>query len=327
MKCNIRKISPTALNTFENDSQRFVLTYVLDRPRMPQTPAMAVGSSFDAHVKAAMIFDLIPRDSEWIHGENIFTSEEEFRHHLLVNQVEKGVYDIAVKAGKDAFDRYVSSTAYKRLIEEMRDCADLSTICAEFDTALHLDCTGILVPIGGKPDWAFLTKDRAMMVIYDWKVNGYYSNATTLSKYLRLLLEDGSNKGPHRDAYPITMPNGLQYVPGSRVKPDWTTQLVMYSWSAAGRLGVPIDTPTLLGVEQLAFSNSKTSGARTFCSCVYRLKPTEDDLEGVKKRLGHMWECIQAEHYFHKESKETSDAKVEMLATADSDLLRMLRDN
>jgi len=97
-------LSPTSFNSFWENRDRFVKTYVLRMPRPKQTKPMAVGSAFDVFVKSAI--QNIPLDSN-------FTQKE------FAKSVDKEFWDWAWDRGLHVLDLYKRSGALGALRKEI----------------------------------------------------------------------------------------------------------------------------------------------------------------------------------------------------------------
>jgi len=304
MKCVLRKISPTALSLFEHKPDRFIFYYVLTVPRAPQTQPMAVGSSFDVHVKSALIKDLLDQDSEEWFNSN-YERSVEFVHR-----------DWAKPIGAKLLESYRKSGSYKYLLKEMSKAKDIQM---EFDAVGIVKYPdGFKVPIGGKPDLAFINRN-GLPVILDWKVSGFMSKASPQPGYIRLMDESGFNYGAHKDIAPLRH-KGMYVGRGRALSKDWCTQLTMYSWM----LYAP-EVEVVLGIDQITARNKKgryhPDYEQTLKFSCYRSITKPEFKKSLQERLRIVWEAIQAEHYYHNMTKEESDARVNMLAGADDEML------
>lgn len=318
MECKIKYLSPTSLTTFENSPDQFVMSYVIGTPRPPQLKVMAVGSAFDAYVKGALAKDIAGTEGV---TETLMQSQVIDAWRIEVNGY-----------GKRLLAQYKSSGAYAKLLAEI---GTPESFGYEFNAKVTLDIDGVKVPIAGKPDLFFRrqsTNEGGMInVILDWKVSGFLSKASPTAGYSRILDAKGNDKGPHRDCVVIRK-HGFEIGIGGDIKPDWNTQITMYSWCLkapntnepngleGGEEGE--EEPWVMGIDQLALSNitGKYVGpqGQTFRVASYRKvrKPQPELLQ----RLKNAWSAIQAGHYYTYLSKDESDARVTTLSSTDDAL-------
>lgn len=201
----IKHISYSALKLWESDRRAYFLRYLASKrkPYDPQTHYMAVGSAFDAFVKAEL------------HKRYINDGDPTYdRDTLFEDQVEPHVRDEARTAGEAVWKAYQDSGAFDALCSDL-DGAD--TIRMEVEVTADLgDCT-----ILGLPDLMFVNR-LGKRVIHDWKVNGYYS-------------KNGPPK-PRKNHYVIYEPGAtprkfnVVNLPFNNGCPDWAEQLTMYAW-------------------------------------------------------------------------------------------------
>jgi len=144
-------LSPSSLACFYNDRTAYYLRYLADNrpPREKQTKPMAVGSAFDAYVKAHL--------EKCLFGKELF-------EELFESQVEEHNRDWAREAGKHVFDAYRVSGALKDLLIELQQSKEPPV----FEGTINEEVNG--VPLLGKPDVFFINKYDAH-IIFDWKVN------------------------------------------------------------------------------------------------------------------------------------------------------------
>jgi len=307
MECKIQYLSPTSLTTFETAPDRFVLTYVIGVPRSPQLKVMAVGSAFDAYVKGELAKD--------INGIDGVTNQ------LLKDQVISTWRKEVDQHGKYLLGLYKASGAYAKLRTEIGN--DCESFGYEFDAKTVLDIGGVRVPIAGKPDLFFrkrITQGDTYSVnaIIDWKVSGFFSKASPVAGYSRLLDAKGSDRGPHKDCM-VMHKHGFAIGVGGEIKADWLDQITMYSWCLQSPNN---EEMWVLGIDQLVLQNITgkyvDKQGQTFKVASYRKirKPNPDLLERLKKA----WSAIQAQHYYIDMPKEESDARVQTLASADDSL-------
>jgi len=292
IECKLKKISPTALKTFESDPDRFVMTYILGSERLPQNEPMAIGSAFDIYVKTALL-----------------NESQEYFEDQFQRSVEITHRDWARVEGKRVFDMYAASGALDNLRSEISD----SPIRCEFDTTHIIKYPdGSEVPIGGKPDLMYVRDNLG--VIVDWKVTGFMSRASPAHGYVKLY-KNNYDLGPHKSIMP-TQENNMVLGLGANIREDWMTQLTMYSWAA-----LPLDVDRIIGIDQLVFANKagryESGGEQELRVAVFRFKVLESYQEDLRNRLRRAWEMIKSGHFYSNKTREESDQRVEFIANAD----------
>lgn len=147
---NIRYLSPSALSLFQEDPTGYIKRYILKEP-FEQSAPMALGSSFDAFVKNALIKD--------IYGS---IPDEYEINALFEKQVSPDHQSWAWAEGKELFDMYVDQGAYSDLLDDMEGCKPV------FEVRLEAEVAG--VPLVGYPD-CYYYRDGKLHIL-DWKCNG-----------------------------------------------------------------------------------------------------------------------------------------------------------
>lgn len=308
-------LSPTSLKTFEGNPIDFYINYLADdRPeRCPQTVPMAVGSSFDAYCKSYLHEALFGRNVDPKFG---FTN-------LFEAQVETQNRDRALLDGAWAFKQYKQSGALADIILELNQAIGRPTF--EFDVlgAVNGYREGVTidleVPIFGKPDVRFINREGCH-VIYDWKVNGYYSkgNTSPKPKYVKILdgwlFTTAKNSRNHNMAHPDTI---IREYKGMRigshfleeVDPEWADQLATYAWL----MGEPVGSETIVGIDQLCCADSGTQYLPMIRVAQHRARISENWQFGLLKRYQDLWNRITSGHYFSDLSLEESIARCKEL--------------
>lgn len=225
---SIEYLSPTALFDWRADRESFYVKRLADNrlPRMPQTDAMAVGSAFDAYVKAEL-------------GKGNF-------EELFCSQVEEHNRSQALIDGKRCLDEYKRCGAF----------ADLQVIIhdAQFELTVQDTVSSDLgpIPLLGKPD-AFFKNANGDHVILDWKVNGFYSKR---GAYINkgYVVERPSGRR-HKEAHVINV-HGVDVNIAGRMEDfnkEWATQTAIYSWL----LGAEVGSEILVCIDQLVWRNNQ----------------------------------------------------------------------
>lgn len=171
-----RAISYTGLKLFESNTTEYIYRYICENrlPRFAQTPAMAMGSAFDAYVKSNLYATL--------YGVN-HDPQFEFTA-LFESQVEPQNRDLCRISGLHIFDDYVYTGAYDDLLDMLK----VSLIPPQFE----FDASGMVdgVPLFGKPDCKFTLLD-GISAILDWKVLGYCSKSSASPHKHYIICNDG----------------------------------------------------------------------------------------------------------------------------------------
>lgn len=212
-------LSPSGLSTALEDPRTYGLRYLVDTPlpRDPQSAAMAVGSGFDAFVKAELgDFDL---------------------KELFEKQVSPEYQTMAWIEGKRMFDVYREQGALDDLKAQMKD--------PQFEVPLSAEIGG--VPLFGYPD-CFYTD--GVLHLLDWKVMG--SQAKTSQSPLKNYVIERPTMRHHKKVTPI-MEHGKLVQRDycfSYTDDKWARQLTIYAWM----LGVPVGGEFIAQIEQLLVS-------------------------------------------------------------------------
>lgn len=191
-------LSPTSYQCYLRDPKEFYIRYMANvkPPRPPQTPAMAIGSAFDAYIKAFLIERLGLKGGSF---EEIFES-----------QVEPQNRDECLVSGKYVFDEYIKSGALADLLLDLKDTSP------HFEDCVQKTVWG--VPLLGKPDIWFVK--NSLGVVFDWKVSGYYSKSAPSPKpgYVKCAGRNG-RISKHKDTLLF-----------EDIDVSWATQLTFYAW-------------------------------------------------------------------------------------------------
>lgn len=290
-------MSPTSLKMWVTDRKQYYLNYLADpRPeKPPQTVPMAVGSAFDAYVKSFMV--------EKING----SVDPAFEFTTIFEaQVEKQNRDLALVDGKAVFDHYVKCGALADIMLDLEGAVGrprFETSIEGFVSALSLAIGD--VPMLGKPDIYFFTK-YGIRVIFDWKVNGYYS-ARAISPhpgYRRIRTVDAESGRSHPKAmimdhkgYKISASHPL-----CSVNKDWAAQLAIYAWL----LGEPVGGSFIVAIDQIACGPDGIGGRHQRVA-QHRSIVTEQFQKDVFLSAHRAWEQIKTGHIFDNMSREDSD--------------------
>lgn len=243
-------------------------------PQMPQTEQMAIGSAFDAFVKAEISRLL---------GKEVKLAQ------LLESSVSKDNKHI-IRYAHDLFNIYNYYGCVKQLMDEGIEDIELDikkTVGGEKVSGTDFNLGG--VPLFGKPD-AMLSNNRPI----DWKVNGWNSKTGQSPKpaYQRALEikiktndqgeiishTNAGDKGRHNN-YPLPM----EYIDDK-----WALQLLVYYWLGS-KIEITEDTlcPKEVGIEQIAIRPN------TICLVRYRTTISKDFAKKIYDTVKKIWTMFE----------------------------------
>ncbi len=305
----VEYISPTQYSKWKENPEAYYTDYLSDnRPdRFAQTPAMAVGSSFDAYVKSYL--------HQMLFGAG---ANPQFEFDTIFQaQVDAELRDWALIAGKHVFDEYKSAGCLADLALELRNAHGEPRFEFEVRGAVQgrrdskKQAMGSVVLLG-KPDVHFRNAFGAT-VIYDFKVNGYCTPKNPKSPkpgYLRLRSAGRLNHGQHKNCHPMmhsgTMINIGCYL--ENVDESWANQLSFYGWLC----DEPVGSDFIVGIDQVACNASK-AGPPVLRFADHRCVVSKAYQQALYDDVCEMWDVIHSDHIFRHLSKEDSAAKCELL--------------
>jgi hypothetical protein len=303
-----KALSYSSLKLYETDQDEFYVRYLADHsaPRLPQTPPMAVGSAFDARVKAALHAALFGAGAD-----------PQFKFATIFEaQVEPQCRDFALTAGTVVFDAYKLCGAYDALLQQLQQSVEPPRF--EF----KVDGTVNNVPFTGKPDVRFildLGKGR-IHCIYDWKVRGFCSkSATSPSKGYSTCLDGFTSGKPSRsqgkehalykamDFRGLTINSGyMEYC-----NDEYADQLTLYGWLLSEKIG---DENVVCGIEELCAKPPANVGDMpTLRYARHRGRVKAEYQQKLAERVTACWQAITSGHIFPGLSREESDAHCKVL--------------
>lgn len=298
------RLSYSAMSAFESDIEDFAIRYLSPaRPhREPQQKAAAVGSAFDARVKAKL--------HELLYGANV---DPKYTYEALFEaQVESHNRDFAGPDGDHVFEQYVYSGFYDELATAVQ--ASPQPPRFEFEVVGLIDG----VPFLGKPDCLYWTPG-GLTVVHDFKVNGYFGKSNTSPAKGYMLCKDGyADKKPnkshgkaHENFKPMThMGTIIDSGALEDCKEEWADQLSLYSYV----LGCPIADPNVvLSIHQATFKPDPAGGKPLSRFSAYRSRVRKSYQELIVRRLRKCWDQINSDHIFPKLTKEESAQRMEIL--------------
>lgn len=323
-------LSPSQVLKWEREPETYYIEYLADTKvgRSPQTLPMAVGSAFDAYVKASLKRRFNLTDESFP-----YTEESAIARNIENPMMRKE----AMVAGKAMLQGYMDSGAYTALCEEIMAGGNPTSLRMEVDGTFKI--WGI--PFVYKPDYdcdspITLPNGQRVAQIVDWKVNGYCSKSNVSPKPGFVIVRDGWKEGAksrgngtaHKNAQVIYL-NGSDgrriavnadrsfYMPSGQMD-DWSIQLTIYGLGSMVNRGllseegnIPKDIAFIVGIEQLA---CKTVGdARLPRVATHRWMCNHDIIMTLRERVLRMWETIHSDHVFRWMTKDESKRRCEEL--------------
>lgn len=286
-------LSPSSLKMWYSDRKQYYFNYLCETrlSRMPQTEPMSVGSAFDAYVKSFMVERLIGKRPEF-----------EF-DTLFPAQVEEHNRDWARIAGKHCFDTYKKLGALHDIFGDIQGCVGVPRFEASIKGYVQANIRTI--PFHGKPDLYFITS-KGVRVIFDWKVNGYCSQASPKPGYVRIRTEDKNNGNVHPDCN-LTYRNGMRISGKYKledIEPDWAAQTSIYGWL----LGEDVGADFVSAIDQLACkSDIFKVNPPTIRIAQHRCMISSEFQQKIFQMAHDAWDAIQTGHIFTDVDREVSD--------------------
>jgi hypothetical protein len=309
-----KAVSPTSLHLWERDREAFYTKYLSDNrpPSQAQTEAMAVGSAFDAFVKASLHHHIFGNDGG---GEYSLDT-------LFETQVDEECRPWALRAGRETFHRYRICGCYDELLEELLQSEEPP----RFEFKLEQVIGG--VPLQGKPDMWY---KRAVQVVLDWKVMGYCSkSAISPLKFYKSCRDTWF----HSDDFPVKQTRGGGHPRPHKgyeeidhhghkigghwledVSKNWADQVAIYSWMLGVEVG---DESMITCIDQLACkphpANDETTRNHPLIRVAqHRCRISSFWQHSLLGRIQDCWRVLQSGHIFDDMSREDSDARCEIL--------------
>lgn len=309
-------LSPSALGTWQKNPEEYFTKYLSASrpPRMPQTAAMAVGSSFDCYVKAHLYERVYGADRA---QKDLYTFDD-----LYTKAVEPHNFDTALKQGMICFEAYRKSGAlhmlYKLIDKSPKPPVfeySLSSVKIEGVNGLvcRIDAPdGVVVEstpvvLMGKPDMTVWARNGSPINL-DWKVNGYMSASgqKPVPGYFHLHNPGEKNHNSMHKECHMYSENGFDYnmIPHiEQRKPDWGQQLATYSWLT----GVPVGETMYVAVDQLAVERGKITVATHRCEITKAFQ-----LE-TYRNYQRLWDNVNSDWFFRHMPKDASQQRAEIL--------------
>ena len=293
-------LSPSALSCWEENEDEYYLRYLSPNrpPKIKQTEAMSVGSGFDARVKDYL--------AEKLFGKGV---KPELEYDSQFNsQVEPHNRDFSAKAGLVCFEAYKTSGALAWLLAKLQKADEV-----RMESRTIAEVNG--VPLGGVPDLDF--RIGRYRIVFDWKVNGYCSQADKTPAQGYAICRDGwigkasrSHGKPHGSYWmefvegvgDINSTPHLESLTGLG-ESGWATQLSTYAWV----------TGTPVGEEIIAFVDQLCCGKNGIRVASHRSRITGPYQEKRFQAYKNLWDVIHSEHIFRDVSVEASKERCQML--------------
>lgn len=287
-------LSFSSFTQWRKDVTEFYLRYLSDcrPPYLPQAPAAAVGSGFDARVKGALV--------ERLFGKGV-RPQDEFEV-LYEKQVEPQNRDDTLIPSKYAFERYCFTGFFDELLADLEKADGEPRFETRVDGKVG-DC-----PIMGKPD-LYWRRANGLRVVHDWKVNGFFGKSTTSpNKGYRMCRDtwDGDRQSTsHNKTHKLYTP--LQFrdwdIDGNYMEyynEGWAEQLSMYGWCLGEEVG---DETFVIQIHQITAKNNEP-GLPLLRVSEFRARVQRDFQKFLSQELQKCWGSIVSGHIFTDLSPE-----------------------
>jgi len=300
-----RSLSYSSLTLWENSPEEFYVRYLAEHPapRLPQEPPMAVGSAFDAYVKAA---------SNYILYGTAVSPQFEFSA-IFESQVEPQNRDFALGAGKHVFKAYKLCGAFDDLIKLLRQSVEPPRF--EF----KVDGTIAGAPFTGKPDCRFMLDFGSGLIhcILDWKVRGYCSKYAASPSKGYMLCRDGyksekpsRSHGAEHDNYLAYNHRGLTINAGylEYCNDEYAAQLCLYGWLLGEQPG---DENVVGMIDEIVSKPASPTPLLRIAN--HRARVKADYQQNLLERVGRCWQAITSGNVFTDLTPEENAGRREVL--------------
>lgn len=306
-----RYLSYSSFALWEKDREEFYLRYLAARrpPSLPQVPAMAIGSAFDARVKSAL--------HAAIFGQG---ADPQFEFDAIFHeQVEPLNRDWARENGEYVFQCYRRTGAYDELLGLLQQSVEAPRF--EFKVEGRI---GGEVPFLGKPDCRFVLdlSEGPVHVILDWKVKGYCSKYGASPSKGYALCRDGYEVPAHKkhslshgkehSNYLACQHRGFTVNTGcmEACNKEYADQLTTYGWLLGEQIG---DESVVLAIDEVV-SKFAGEGAKPMLRVAnHRARVTRDYQLKLFERIKACWSTITSGHIFSDMPRQDSDSRCEIL--------------
>lgn len=261
----LKYLSPSSYHLYKRNPKQFYLSYIAGY-RSPATDPMLLGTAFDVYVKAYL-------------AKQLFGTKPDLSP---LDDIPQHVKDSAALV----LQAYIKQGAFASLLREMEH----SISPPKFEFLLHNEVHGPggSIPMKGVPD-LYCTARCGTLVIYDWKVNGFYSNSTTspTKGYVHIFEPPPKIGKQHVDCI-IKEVAGIK-VNTSYFDPYWANQLTIYSWLLGEEVG---SESHVVGIDQLVCNppDIRVAKHRTTVSRDYQLALWKDMLSVWNEVNSRDWE-------------------------------------
>lgn len=335
----LKYLSPTAIDDFGESGDmikrtEFYLKRLADHrpPRLPQTQPMSVGAAFDAFVKNYLHVKLygnsgkiVTHKIKQMDGTDTEIKGPEFSLDLLFQvQVEPQNRKIAILDGARCLELYRSCGAMSDLLIEMQMAQGNVMFEITVEANISHECMICDVPLLGKPDMSFVFEfnGRIYRVIFDWKVNGYYSKSMKSPEKGYLKCRDawdhticppsrGGSIVQHKDVIIRRIGNMAinGALPFEQVNKKFARQLTIYGWV----MGAPVGSNQIMGIEQLCGKPWPGPNGPLLRIASHRGMVSEKYQYELALRISEIWTSIQSGHIFDWLSRDKSDNRCAVL--------------
>jgi hypothetical protein len=309
-------LSPSAISLWERDPDSYARRYLaLNRPeREPQNQAMAIGSAFDARVKAYLYEKLVNK------GDAAYALQ-----YLFEQQVEAPLRDWAWKESDLVMKFYTKTGSLGDLLIELT--GHIAEPKFETDVLGLVDGRRQIISFGsgavrseevqkvlkydppkllGKPDLYFISS-TGELIILDWKVNGFVSpNPTSPMKGYVRCYKLGEPTTRHPDAA-VEKVGGIDVNRAmflEDIKNDWARQLSIYAWL----LGSPVGSRIITAIDQICGGPHNTMRVAN-----HRLLVRPETQVKYYCQAADLWYRVTSGHFYTEFDRATSDAKLAMI--------------
>lgn len=309
-------LSYSALTIWYKNRTEFIKRYIAPEriPREPQGQPASVGSAFDARVKSHLY--------EYVFGKNYMP--EVFSYDaMFASQVEPHNRDFAAPAGDYVFACYEKSGMLQRL----KDLCDLAIEEPKFEDKLQESVDG--VSLLGYSDIKIRIPD--VLIVGDWKVNGFCSNSSTSPNKGYMLLGDGykakkqsRNHGKNHSMVTVEDFKGLAVSDTfmEDYEEAWATQTSGYAWM----YGEPVGSENWVAlIHQVTAKPLPDADYPLLKVSEYRSRVRKPFQEMKWRMFNKVWQCCQDGYFFPELSREESDQKTRDICESTARLSRALK--
>ncbi len=307
-----KSLSYSSMTLWEKNPEEFYLRYLADHaaPRLPQEPPMAVGSSFDAHVKAHLYEALFGKTNPKFEFAAIFES-----------QVEPQCRDFALVAGQVCFDAYKLTGAYDELLALLKQSVEPPRFEFKVDGLING------VPFTGKPDCRFILDFKQGLIdcILDWKVHGYCSKSAASPSKGYMLCRDGYRAAKQSKSHGTQHTNYMDYNHRGLTinvgymeycNGEYADQLCLYGWLLGEKPG---DENVVGMIEEivakpvLPAKDGDPKPAPLLRVANHRARIKADHQQKLQNRVACCWEAVTTGHIFKEMTPEQNVGRCQVL--------------